>query len=65
MKSYQMEIYNRWGQLVWETDIVSEGWNGRYKDNKDVQLGVYTWKIRYTDNKGETRVLVGHVTTLR
>jgi gliding motility-associated-like protein len=65
MKNYQMEIYNRWGQLVWETDIVSEGWNGRYKDNKDVQLGVYTWKIRYTDNKGETRVLVGHVTTLR
>jgi gliding motility-associated-like protein len=65
MKSYQMEIFNRWGQLVWETDIVSEGWNGRYKDNKDVQLGVYNWKIRYTDNLGNTRVLVGHVTTLR
>jgi gliding motility-associated-like protein len=65
MKSYQMEIFNRWGQLVWETDIVSEGWNGRYKDNKDVQLGVYNWRIRYTDNLGSTRVLVGHVTTLR
>jgi gliding motility-associated-like protein len=65
MKSYQMEIFNRWGQLVWETDVVSEGWNGRYKDNKDVQLGVYNWKIRYTDNLGVTRVLVGHVTTLR
>jgi hypothetical protein len=51
--------------LVWETDVVSEGWNGRYKDNKDVQLGVYNWKIRYTDNLGITRVLVGHVTTLR
>jgi gliding motility-associated-like protein len=65
MKSYQMEIYNRWGQLVWETDIVSEGWNGRYKDNKDVQLGTYTWKIKYTDNLSETRTLVGHVTILR
>ena len=65
IKSYQMEIYNRWGQLVWETDVVSEGWNGRYKDNKDVQLGVYNWKIRYTDNVGVTRMLVGHVTTMR
>jgi gliding motility-associated-like protein len=65
MKSYQLEIFNRWGQLVWETDVVSEGWNGRYKDNKDVELGVYNWKIRYTDNLGSTRVLVGHVTTLR
>jgi hypothetical protein len=51
--------------LVWETDIVSEGWNGRYKDNKDVQLGVYTWKIRYTDNKSVSRIIVGHVTILR
>jgi gliding motility-associated-like protein len=65
MKSYQMEIYNRWGQLVWETDIVSEGWNGRYKDNKDVQLGVYNWKIRYTDNKSVSRIIAGHVTILR
>jgi gliding motility-associated-like protein len=65
MKSYQMEIYNRWGQLVWETDIVSEGWNGRYKDNKDVQLGTYTWKIKYTDNLSVSRIIVGHVTILR
>jgi gliding motility-associated-like protein len=65
MKSYQMEIFNRWGQLIWETDIVSEGWNGRYKDNKDVQLGVYNWKIRYTDNKSVSRIIVGHVTILR
>jgi gliding motility-associated-like protein len=65
VKDYDLWIYNRWGQLVFETDQIAEGWNGRYKDNKDVQLGVYTWKIRYVDNKGEARTLVGHVTVLR
>ena len=62
----ELEIYNRWGQLVWETDIVSEGWNVRSKDNKDVQLGTYTWKIKYktldNDNK---EILIGHVFLLR
>jgi gliding motility-associated-like protein len=65
VKSYDLWIYNRWGQTVFETDEIAEGWNGRYKDNKDVQLGLYTWKIRYIDNLGEVRTLVGHVTVLR
>jgi len=65
VKSYDLWIYNRWGQLVFETDEIAEGWNGRYKDNKDVQLGIYTWKIRYVDNLGEAKTQIGHVTILR
>jgi gliding motility-associated-like protein len=65
VKDYDLWIYNRWGQLVFETDEIAEGWNGRYKDNKDVQLGVYTWKIRYVDNLGVAKTIVGHVTILR
>ncbi|MEN9699820.1 MAG: hypothetical protein RLZZ301_1018 [Bacteroidota bacterium] len=40
MGDYQMQIFNRWGNLVWETDNPTEGWDGRYKASKDVQLGV-------------------------
>jgi gliding motility-associated-like protein len=65
VKQYDLWIYNRWGQLVFETDEIAEGWNGRYKDNKDVQLGAYTWKIRYVDNLGEAKTQIGHVTILR
>jgi gliding motility-associated-like protein len=65
MGDYQMQIFNRWGNLVWETDNPTEGWDGRYKASKDVQLGLYTWKIQYTDNKLVTRTLVGHVNVLR
>ncbi|MFN5652242.1 MAG: gliding motility-associated C-terminal domain-containing protein, partial [Flavobacteriia bacterium] len=62
---YELQIFNRWGALVWETDTPSEGWNGRYKDSKDVQLGLYNWKLIYTDNKQVTRTLAGHVNVLR
>ena len=65
LKSYEIEIFNRWGQLVWSSDQPAEAWYGRYKDARDVQLGVYTWKIKYTDNKSVTRTIAGHVNVIR
>jgi gliding motility-associated-like protein len=65
IEKYQLQIFNRWGAMVWETDTPAEGWNGRYKDSKDVQLGLYNWKIIYTDNKMVTRTIAGHVNVLR
>jgi gliding motility-associated-like protein len=65
IERYELQIFNRWGAMVWETDTPAEGWNGRYKDNKDVQLGLYNWKITYTDNKQVTRTIAGHVNVLR
>jgi gliding motility-associated-like protein len=62
---YELQIFNRWGAMVFETTTPSEGWNGRYKDSKDVQLGLYNWKITYTDNKMVTRTIAGHVNVLR
>jgi gliding motility-associated-like protein len=65
IKAYNLQIYNRWGNLVFETDTAAEGWDGRYKGKRDVQLGLYNWKIVYTDNKSVTRTLAGHVNVLR
>jgi gliding motility-associated-like protein len=62
---YQLQIFNRWGQLVWSTTEPAEGWDGRYKGNKSVQQGTYTWKLKYTNNLMVTRTLAGHVTILR
>jgi gliding motility-associated-like protein len=65
LKDYELVIYNRWGNLVWQTTNPTEPWFGRYKDAYDVQVGTYTWKIKYTDNKSVTRSLVGHVNVLK
>jgi gliding motility-associated-like protein len=64
-RNYQFMIFNRWGELVFESDQVGAGWDGTYRGNK-CQDGVYTWKIKVmnsvTDRKEEH---VGHVTLLR
>jgi gliding motility-associated-like protein len=40
------QIYDRWGEKVYETDAVGEGWDGTYKGVKQ-PIGVYVWKAEY------------------
>lgn len=49
-------IYNRWGQLVFETNIIGLGWDGIYK-GKPQPLDVYTWTAEAIglDNKKITK----------
>jgi gliding motility-associated-like protein len=59
-------IFDRWGELIYESnDITNVGWDGTYRGNK-CQEGVYTWKLQImnsdTDRKEEA---VGHCTLLR
>lgn len=62
---FNMQIYNRWGEQIWETNDISVFWDGTYK-GQVVQSGTYTWKIvvkdPYTD---ERKDFVGHVNVLR
>ena len=45
------QIYNRWGELVFETDMDNVGWDGTYK-GEIVQEGLYIWKLFYTTPNG-------------
>lgn len=46
MSDYQMQIFNRWGQLLFSTTDRNEGWDGTYQDTP-VQAGTYTYLIRF------------------
>ena len=62
---FTMLIYNRWGELVYETTDDTVGWDGTYK-GKPVQEGMYTWKIEFQKLYTDERVLVtGHVTMIK
>jgi gliding motility-associated-like protein len=64
-KNYSFTIYNRWGELIFETDQIDEGWDGTYK-NMPCQDDVYTWKIRLMNAvSGRRKEYVGHVTLLK
>lgn len=64
---YRFRIWNRWGDIVFDSTIVGEGWNGSYgRGEYYVQNDVYVWEVQYKDlDSGESEVLTGHVTILR
>ncbi len=63
---YSMLIFNRWGEIVFETHDVSVGWNGTFGNTNKVQDDVYTWRIEFKlSKKDEHRILVGSVNLIR
>ncbi|MFM7091172.1 MAG: gliding motility-associated C-terminal domain-containing protein [Bacteroidota bacterium] len=41
--SLKLEIYDRWGNFIFQSNAIDQGWNGSYK-NKDLDTGAYLWK---------------------
>ncbi len=58
-----LRIYNRWGQLVYETDLFHDGWNGKFND-LDCSMGVYVYSAVATDN-GKEYFFKGNFTLIR
>lgn len=64
-KKYQLSIYNRWGETIFETDQLDEGWDGTCRGER-CKDDIYTWKI--TTGKEKTAEIIeitGFVTLLR
>ena len=62
--NFKLEIFNRWGELIFDTKDIQGGWNGTY-NGVAVQSGTYTWKVTYKDLEGFDYQAVGHVNVLR
>jgi len=50
VNEYEMYIYNRWGDIIFQTNDINVGWDGFYKNNK-VQNDVYVYLIRLKGDK--------------
>jgi len=62
--NYSFLIFDRWGELIYESHKTFEPWNGNYK-GKLVPNGVYVWKLYFTDINGLQHEKVGHVNIVR
>ena len=62
--TYQLMVYNRWGQEIFSSDILEVGWDGKFQGD-DVEEGVYAWRIYISDFNGRTYPFNGFVTLLR
>ena len=65
MKDYTFAIYNRWGQLVFETDNPQARWNGLTKNNGMMEAGVYYYYCKFTTPHGDVYDKKGDITLIR
>lgn len=66
---FTLYIFNRWGELIFESHDADVGWKGTYGTGNEqvlVQDDTYTWKIIFTDKMYQKEhTVVGHVNMVR
>jgi gliding motility-associated-like protein len=63
---YHLSIFNRWGELVFESYNAEYGWDGTYGSKGLVQDGVYVWVIEFGETMSDKRhKFTGHVSILK
>jgi gliding motility-associated-like protein len=65
--SYQLIIYNRWGEVIWESFDYHTAWDGTYGiGGQPVQDGIYTWVLKLKKKKNdEVSIFSGTVLRIR
>lgn len=62
--SYKMHVFNRWGEKMFESTDVNQGWNGR-ANGQDCQQDVYAYLVEVTSFEGKLYKFTGTITLLR
>ena len=64
--TFNLVIYDRWGEKIYATTDVNESWNGsKNNSGETLKQDVYVYKITFKDEKKKSYERVGHVTLLR
>lgn len=61
---YSMYIYDRWGELIFESNDKDYHWDGSYK-GQQVEQGVYVYYFYIVDWRNDDHIYRGHVTLMR
>ncbi len=59
---YKLLIFNRWGEVIFESNSQEKGWDGKMKNGDNAPSGVYSWTIQYFDFLGKKHAQQGTVT---
>ena len=66
-EKFEMTIFNRWGELIWQSFDPTKGWDGSYGiEGLDAQSGTYTWVIFFKPKANDDKIKIsGFVNLLR
>lgn len=63
---FEMSIFDRWGERVFYTGDLLQGWNGsKGNSGPTLEQGVYVYKVTLLDWKGLSHEYIGHVTLMK
>jgi gliding motility-associated-like protein len=68
IKEFNMQIYDRWGNLIFESDDINKAWDGSVNgkgDYENAKQDVYVWKATVKDVLLKTHDLIGHVSLVK
>ncbi len=64
LQYFSLQIYSKWGQLIFNTNDVTQKWDGTFK-GKDMPNGAYFWMMNYTNLRGKKYYEQGMVMLIR
>ena len=65
-ENYQFSIFNRWGQIIFETDVPEIGWDGVIQGtNNFAATGTYLYLVKLSDGQGNEIIKRGYVSLLK
>ena len=64
-KEYTMIIFDRWGEPIFTTNDLEQGWDGKAKNNDYVKPGIYTYYVEYLDIYEIKHEATGSISVIR
>lgn len=64
IKSFSMTIYNRWGEIIFQTKDPDKGWDGKFR-GLEQRSDTFIWQIDLTTKQGEKLSSKGTVMLIR
>ncbi len=67
VQDFHMMVFDRWGNLIFESNDIYKGWDGRVQGHTNIcQIDTYVWRITYTElYTGFYHRMIGHVNLIR
>jgi len=62
---FQFRVYNRWGEMVFESENPETKWDGTTKNSHPAPSGNYLWKAEFEDIQGFDHSMKGQVILIR
>ena len=63
--SYKMQVFDRWGGLVFESNDIDSGWSGENLLGINLAKGVYLYHVELYDENGKLWVYNGELSLIR